>query len=513
MSKVARLIGNSTWNGLAFLIGVSLNLFSLPYVIAHIGISEFGVAGLILACVAPAMVFSNTLYQVLTRELAQSLSDHEVKTSQNIFSTACALALLVGGSLFALIIAAGPPLAASVFDMGSDDARDLLAAFAIGSAGWVFQCMSATFQAPFAARQDFKSLAKINIATTATSTLSIFVLIPMKPMASTYLACQSLGFGCGFLLALVLALKSFRWHLRAPWMYKAPLKRMFRFGSWHASAQVGALIAAQADRYLIGAFLGARYVGFYNVAQRLEEVIYVGVLKLSEVLFPFFSSIGEEDGAAQRSEIMFRASWLVTLTATTALGAVIPVAEPVLHLWTNANLAAEAHRILIILTLAGMLGCGTIVFRFYLLGRGEFRHNALISLATAGFAGVASVALVPQFGWAAAGFSSLIGMLAQLIMIMMLIRKSFAIPDLSFRVFHFIVTPILIGITAALLLYEGMARQAASDEWWRMGLHYVIGATAIAGAIVFAAALGPYRRICLGDLYRIATHLLLRFRR
>ncbi|MGY4338883.1 hypothetical protein [Bradyrhizobium sp. LM2.9] len=52
------LLGNSAWNAMAFLVAVVLNLAILPFVITHLGLAAFGVAGLVTACIAPALVFS-----------------------------------------------------------------------------------------------------------------------------------------------------------------------------------------------------------------------------------------------------------------------------------------------------------------------------------------------------------------------------------------------------------------------------------------------------------------------
>src|SRR3954453_18430664 len=92
--KSHRLLGNSAWNMAAFLISVGLNLLILPFVAFRLGLAAFGVAGLVTACVAPALALSNALALATTRELAQQLSPGERETSRRIFATAL---LLAGG--------------------------------------------------------------------------------------------------------------------------------------------------------------------------------------------------------------------------------------------------------------------------------------------------------------------------------------------------------------------------------------------------------------------------------
>ena len=179
------------------------------------------------------------------------------------------------------------------------------------------------------------------------------------------------------------------------------------------AAQGGGLIAGQADRYLLGALLAPQFVGFYTIAQRLEEAMYIGILKIGEILFPFFSAL-QKESSDRKADLLFRSSWVLNVLAACALGALIPVAGPLLHLWTGAEVAAEAQRVLVVLSIAGMLGCTTNAFAFYLLASGRSRSNALISLVTAVFTLATSAVALPYFGWQAAGWSSCIGMVAQI---------------------------------------------------------------------------------------------------
>ena len=135
---------------------------------------------------------------------------------------------------------------------------------------------------------------------------------------------------------------------------------------WH---RAGGLIAAQADRYLLGALLQPQFVGFYTIAQRLEEAMYIGVLKVGEILFPFFSTL-QKEADDRKADLLFRSSWILNVLAASALGGLIPVAGPLLHLWTGAEVATEAQSVLVILSIAGILGSSTNVFAFYLLAQG-----------------------------------------------------------------------------------------------------------------------------------------------
>src|SRR6202051_1580575 len=112
-----RLLGNSAWNAAAFLIGVGLNLLILPFVVFRLGLAAFGVAGLVTACVAPALAFSNSLALSTTRELACRLAPGEKAEARRFFATALLLAGAAGIPIAATLSLAGPPLARHVFHL------------------------------------------------------------------------------------------------------------------------------------------------------------------------------------------------------------------------------------------------------------------------------------------------------------------------------------------------------------------------------------------------------------
>jgi O-antigen/teichoic acid export membrane protein len=509
MKTGSRLLANSTWNAAAFLVSVGLNLLILPFVVRRLGVSSFGIAGLVIASIAPALIFSSSLALMITRELAQRLAFEERPDAMRFFATALFLGLSAGLPLAALFPLAGPGLARRAFKLGGDFSTDLFAAFCFGALGWLCQCLAGVFLALFTARQDYARLALVNIVGTVVSTASMLVLIPQWPFASTFIGCQMVGFAANLLLSALLS-----WLLLAEWvafpaLHRTALASLLRIGKWQVVAQGGGLVAGQADRYLLGAFLQPLNVGYYGIAQRLEEAIYIGVLKIGEILFPFFSSLQGEDDA-RVGDMFFRSAWVLNVLAVGVLGALIPVAGNVLHLWTGAEVAFEGERVLVVLALAGILGSGTNVFAFYLLANGRTGTNAVISLVTALVTLATSAVALPYVGWPAAGWSSCAGALAQIVVMMLLLQRSFQTPDIWRRVWHFVLMPIGVGVACAislrvLLAGYGIGRSVA---WWQVVGWYVFSAAAILSVVVTTSILGPYGVICRRDLHRIVMRFI-----
>jgi O-antigen/teichoic acid export membrane protein len=505
----SHLLGNSAWNASAFLVSAGLNLLILPFVLFRLGAIAFGVAGLVTACIAPALAFSNALALSTTRELAHRLTLNEQDEARRYFATALLLAGAGGLPIAIMLALVGPLLARHVFNLGGEAAGDLALAFGFGAGGWLCQCFSAVFLAVFTARQDYVRLASISILSVVVSIASMLLLVPRWPQASTFLGCQALGLATGFLASFALSRNVVGKWIALPALHRGPLRGLLNLGAWQFAAHTGGLIAAQADRYMLGAFLAPQFVGYYTITQRLEEAIYIGILKISEILFPFFSSL-QKESSDRIADLLFRSSWVLNLLAAVALGALIPVAGPLLYAWAGKQVAIETQGLLVVLAAAGMLGCTSNVFAYYLLASGRSRSSAMIALATAIVTVATSAVALPYFGWQAAGWSACLGMIAQIFVTMTLLRQSFSLEDMWPRMAHFVLLPLATGIVTAIVLryFAGARLFDQTPQWWFVGIAYGLSAGIIFVVVVAVGCIGPYGGTCWRDMRAIAGRFL-----
>jgi O-antigen/teichoic acid export membrane protein len=505
----SHLLGNSAWNASAFLVSVGLNLFILPFVLFRLGASVFGVAGLVTACIAPALAFSSSLALSTTRELAYRLAPEQRTDARGVFATALLLAAAGGVPIAMILSLAGPPLARHAFHLDGEVANDVSFAFLFGAGGWLCQCISGVFLSLFTARQDYARLASISVATAVVSTSLMLVLIPRWPQASTFLGCQALGLATGLIVAFTLARRVAGEWVAGPALHRGSLGGLVNLGAWQFAAQGAGLIGSQADRYLLGAFLAPQFVGYYTIAQRLEEAMYIGILKIGEILFPFFSSL-QKESSDRMADLLFRASWVLNVVAASALGGLIVVAGPLLRAWTGTEVALETQGLLVVLAVAGMLGCASNVFAYYLLAQGRSRSTALIALLTAVVTLATSAVLLSRFGWQAAGWSACLGMIAQIAVTMILLRQSFGLAQMWPRVAHFVLLPLITGIvTAVALRYfttERLFDQA--PHWWFVAGCYAVAAGIIAVIVVAVSGIGPYGETCWRDMRVIVSRFV-----
>jgi O-antigen/teichoic acid export membrane protein len=168
------------------------------------------------------------------------------------------------------------------------------------------------------------------------------------------------------------------------------------------------------------------------------------------------------------------------------------------------------QRVLVVLSIAGMLGCSVNLFAFYLLASGRYRSNALISLVTAICTLVASVVALPYFGWPAAGWSARVGTVAQVFVTVILLRQSFSLADLWSRVARFVWLPLGTGIVTALAVRYRVDGEplTLTPLWWYVVGSYALAAGVILVIVVTVSRIGPYDATCWRDMCVIASRLL-----
>ena len=173
------------------------------------------------------------------------------------------------------------------------------------------------------------------------------------------------------------------------------------------------------------------------------------------------------------ADLLFRSSWVLNVVAATALGALIPVAGPLLQVWTGEEVAIETQGLLVVLAVAGMLGCASNVFVYYLLAQGRSRSTALTALVTAVVTLATSAVALPHFGWQAAGWSACLGMIAQIVVTLFLLRQSFSLPGMWPRAAHFVLLPLGAGMMTAIALRYFAAERLfdQAPHWWLVGAH------------------------------------------
>jgi O-antigen/teichoic acid export membrane protein len=442
---VLRLVGTGTRIAIAFV--------SVPLYMRLIGVSQWGLLMLFQAVAAPMMLLDLGVGPALIKRVAEALGRGDNDSVSRSVRAAFFFNVAIVGVGACVILLLSGWFAHSVFEIPNQDVAIAVRGFRYVALSWVAGVALAFSSNVFVAHQRYDEVLRAStLALVASTAAGLAAATATREAASVMLAQAG-----GTLVAAGWA----SWRaarilprLRSP-PVSAPseLHRLLGFGGWYTVANIGVMLATWGDRYVLGAFFAPRTVGFYSLAQQMQQLMGSLFTEAGDVLFPAVSlrhGMGEIPSARR---LALLAGWLLT----TAFG---PVAITVgalggdfLHLWISPAAAQEAAGVLRLLCAASIVGLAAVAPVFFALGTGRSYWQAPFSLIS-GLSSVAlSLALVPSLGLRGVGIGLLAGATIRWALFVPLWRSLFR-PDVSVRDFllHVCAPPLVsLALLAALV--------------------------------------------------------------
>lgn len=406
-----RLAANAVWNILPFGLGFLLNLVAVRLVVDRIGVADFGLFGLFAVVLAPLTLANLGFGEATVRFVAQAVHAGDLPAAGPYVRTTLAMNLVVGAVGALLLAVVLPAVVIRIFHLSAAELPRVTAVLRWIALGWIANQAAAVFLAVPPAFQRYRLVA-LGHAIGQTALAAGGVVGAYLGGLEGYAGGTATGAVVGACTWWVIARSLLPGVSFRPGFDPAAWRQSFHFGGWQAVAQLGGLLANQAERFLLGVFITPAAVGIYNIAQGFEQKIYSAVYKMSEVLFPHFSTLADAH-ADRKARLLLRASWLLTSLAVCALVPLIPLAVPLLATWIGPEAGRSGGPVMQALALAGILGCASNASFFFLLGVGDTRGLANLSGVTGITTVVAALIVLPRWGLPAAGISAAISMLAQ----------------------------------------------------------------------------------------------------
>ena len=503
-SAGARLVSNSRWNLLAFGISLVINFATIPMVIAYIGLEAFGAAGLVIAIYAPFMLVGTVLGQAMVGQLSPRMAAGEYEHAAPVLSAG--LCMCAAGSLavVALLTVAGEA-SVHLLSKQSSTVTNWSLAFLVAGLGWAAQQCVLVLQATVAATQRYASLAWISVAAAVTSASAMVAGAMLLPDYLGFL----LGTSAGFLLSLALWAVLVRRLI--PRMFPLPRfgRREFHsiaeFGKWQGGAHFAGAVGNQVDRYVLGALAPLAVVGQYNVAMRLQEVVHMGLLKATEVLFPHFT-VTAGDPIERRASFFIQASWILNVLGVAALAPLIPLSGELLTLWINKEAANGGAQMLRTLAVAGVLGCGVNVYYYFAIGTGQSGRIASITVAHAVLTVVFTIIAIRTFGPLAAGAGYLVANAIRLGVTLWFTGQHFSATAGMRKLIECTLPPLIVGLMLAVAWWQ--SDWLAPSGWTQLIAAYAMVACSVLFGSVAATALSANGRLLTADTFSALRRLM-----
>ena len=479
------LLSNSRWNLLGFAFGLAANFVTLPFVVKWIGLTALGQAGVLLAITAPLTLVGSVIGQALVREMSSRSGAGDLDGARRIHDAALRLCLLAGAAGWAALVLIGPSVGQLILGSGTT-AVGLTTSFMIAAAGWLAQQLCLVLQGGCAAGQDFRTVARVAAFSGVATVAATLTMTAAFPSVDGFLGGVAASFSLTLAAWLWVQRREVRWQAITRADLRAESLALLRFSKWQGMAQLAGAFGNQIDRYALGALAPVAVVGQYNVANRLQEAAYIGVVKAGEVLFPHFGSLANRS-IEERGRVFQASSWVVGTFSAVLLVPMVPLAGSLLTLWIGPQVGTDAAALLRTLVLGGIVGCGSNVFVYYAMGMGRNAPVAWISLMYSVATVVFTVLLIRGFGPLAAGAGLLVASLGRVAASLLVTRRQF-FPQLRWgELMVSSVLPLAIGVTVALGVYRSGYAQAQS--WASLIAQYACVAVLVLVATVLASLL------------------------
>ena len=491
------LLENSRWNLLAFACGLTANFITIPFVVRWTSLDIFGQAGLVLAVCAPRMLIGTVLGQALVREMSSRLSAGEQIVADRTVDAALRLCLMASAVGWVLLVVCGPWIT-NLLTQKEAHSQSLALAFLIAATGWFTQQFALVLQSTCAARQDFRSIARVAAFSALAGIAATLGITWVLPTLEGYLCGVAAGFGLSLGCWLFTLRHDVRWRNVFRGDRKLEQAAVLHFGKWQGLAQLAGAVGNQIDRYALAAFAPVAIVGQYNVANRLQEAAYIGVVKAGEVLFPRFGSLSN-NSVQERCRFFQAASWVMGTFSAALLAPLVPLADAVLTLWVGAAAANGGAQLLSTLVLGGIVGAGSNVFVYYAMGIGRNAPVAFISVMYSVITVAFTVLLIKTFGPLAAGMGLLVASVARVAVSLVITQRNF-FPQLHWgELVVSSVLPLAVGISIALAA-QGIG-MGNIHGWIHLIALYATLGTAVVAATVAMTALAKSGRKILSQTY------------
>jgi O-antigen/teichoic acid export membrane protein len=186
------------------------------------------------------------------------------------------------------------------------------------------------------------------------------------------------------------------------------VKGYLTFGLPTIPLHIASWVISSSDRYVVGYFLGVASVGVYSAGYAIGQIPVMFATVLTFVLPPALSKLYDEGRMEEvKTHLRYSLKYLLAVTIPFVCGAVI-LAEPVLRVFSTAEIAAEGYFVVPLIALSVLFYCVNSVIYFILgLAKKTKVLGAIFIIAALVNLGL-NILVVPHLGIVGAAITTLI---------------------------------------------------------------------------------------------------------
>lgn len=398
-SEVARRSANNAAYSLAdYLLSPILMLLATPFLVARLGLQDYGIWMLANAFVGSVGVLNLGLGDATIKYVSTYRAKMDQVGVARVVRSTLTIYVMLGGLVAAVVFFTSPLLVRRVFNIDPQHQMMAIRAFQIAGAGLVVRSIDSVFTAALRGYERYDLAAKVTMSVRVLTIGAAVVLVLLGHGVVAILLASVVAIALGAGVQAVLARRLVPELSFYPTLHRTALREIFSFGLYSWIQAVGGVIFSQVDRLLIAAMLGTREVAYYSVCLQLAQQVHALAAASFHFLFPLTSGTHEGGNREQLRRIYGRCVFVNFVMATVLALPLIVFGQTILRLWMGVDFASHTHALLAILALAFWLLSINVVPHNALLGLGKVRFVAVSNLAGGLFSALGAIGLISLMG-------------------------------------------------------------------------------------------------------------------
>ncbi len=338
---------HTAYNLAGALIPLALSFVTVPIYLHLVGPDRYGVLAIAWLLLGYFGLFDLGLGRATSYRIA-SLKDPNGAVHADVFKTAVGINMGIGVVGGAILWAAGWWFFGSIFKVGPDLRAETLQALPWLAASVPVATMTGVLSGALQGREKFLETNTVSVISTV-----LFQIFPLSvawfygPNLAGLLAAAVFARVAAIVVLWFSCHKEFtRGH--TPRWRRDEARLLLGFGGWVTLNGLMGPALIMADRFLIGAVLGARAVAVYTIPFQLAQRSGVVPTALTGALFPRLSATAAQD----RAPIVDKAVRALACLTTVPVFIALFIFKPFLVAWIGPALAEQSYRIGMIVIIA-----------------------------------------------------------------------------------------------------------------------------------------------------------------
>ncbi len=358
----------------------AMMLIAAPLLLRALGVQQYGTWMLVNSIAATASGLGGGFGDGATRYVSmyRGSSDRAgaARSLMSVLLVNCGLGLASA----VVMIAAAPWLIGHAFTVEPSLRHAGIMALRISAALLTVRFAEAVFMAALRGCERYKPMVAVSVAA---RTLGLALALALALSGRGLVAILWASLAAGIASAAAQAWLAFRAiGADAVWrgtQLRDGVREVFSFGAYTWLKSTLGVLVGYADRLLVAAILGTGPLAFYALCNQLTQPIHTVIASAFNFVFPNFSAQSASGRwAATRRSYRIAAGIAATIVGAMCF-ALIFGAKLVLRLWLGAEVAAQYHDLLIVMTIGNGLLALSVVPHYAALALGRSRALVVVS--------------------------------------------------------------------------------------------------------------------------------------